>query len=223
MHAATSEDSKSLQKIHSTVSDVLQTFKTLNINTEQSDLFIVFLVRSKLPNKTLSLWEQSLKNNRELVKWAQLEEFLIDRFEAVDRISSMRDIKERMSLPNTLKPKIQQHASQEKSNNGCKVCNGDHNLRLLRIDFARTNGICNNCLSQDHFREKCPSKNTCFICKMNHHTLLHIVTPSNAQNTSRYTQPPIFNSSNSKQMKNESQAKSRDGFTIYTELKKSIK
>ena len=202
---ATSEDSKTLQSIHSTVCDVLQGLKSLSINIECCDIFIVFLVRSKLPKETLSLWEQSLQNHRCIIKWSQLEDFLKDRYEAVERINSMETMKHRMSLPNAITntpTQIQSFASQEKPNAPCKLCSGDHNLRICpkfrrftiqeRIDYILVNKICNNCLSLNHIKAKCPSKNTCFICKKNHHTLLHLMKPNSSSNVTN-----VFHSSES--------------------------
>ncbi|XP_046801098.1 uncharacterized protein LOC111682254 isoform X1 [Lucilia cuprina] len=199
---ATSEDSKTLQKIHSTVADVLQTLHTLNVNTENCDFFIVHLVCSKLPNETLALWEQSLKSHRELLKWSQLEEFLIDRYEAVERISNMKITKERLSLPDFSQSTIQSYSSQEKLNTSCKLCNEVHNLRTCkkfkrftiqqRIDFVSANKICTNCLSPNHLKAKCPSKNTCFICKSNHHTSLHLAKPNNSEIQPISSNPPRY-------------------------------
>lgn len=174
----------------------------------------MFLVRSKLPNETLALWEQSLKNHREIIKWSQLEEFLVDRYEAVDIISSMRTIKERMSLPSNAKPKILSYAYQETLNIECKVCDGDHNLRLCpnfkkftvqqRIDFILANKFCNSCLSPSHLKVKCPSKHTCYICKMDHHTLLHLPKPIASKAQANFSQPQKVQSDNSQPFKNDS-------------------
>ncbi|KAI8116229.1 hypothetical protein CVS40_11664, partial [Lucilia cuprina] len=142
---ASSEDSKTLQKIHSTVTDVLQTLKTLNVNTENCDFFIVYLVCSKLPNETLALWEQSLKSHQNL-------------------------------------------------NSPCKQ----------RIDFVTANKICNNCVSPNNLKSKCPSKNTCFICSMNHHTSLHIIKPNISRNQSNTSNPSDFDQTISSQSKNNS-------------------
>lgn len=90
---ATVENSESIQKVHSTVSDCLCTLKTLNVDIESWDPILIYLVSTKLPDETLSLWEQSLKSHRELPTWVQLDEFLINRFEVVERISSIRHSK----------------------------------------------------------------------------------------------------------------------------------
>lgn len=70
-----------------------------------------------------------------------------------------------------------------------------------RVDFVFQNKMCNNCLSPGHIKSKCPSKNTCFICKMNHHTLLHMVKQQNFSNSS---QNPKFFTNHSNRMKTES-------------------
>ncbi|XP_037816164.1 uncharacterized protein LOC119606677 [Lucilia sericata] len=192
---ATSENSESIQKIHSTVTDCLTSLKALNVKVEGWDPILIYLVSTKLPDDTLALWEQSFKTQREMPTWAQMDEFLVNRYEVVERISSIKTTKQRFSLPTISNPKIQSYSSQEKLEYTCKLCNGDHNLRVCgkfrkytvqqRIDYVFQNKICNNCLSSGHTKSKCISQNTCFICKSNHHTLLHLQKPQNSSKTPR--------------------------------------
>ncbi|XP_065356502.1 uncharacterized protein LOC135950906 [Calliphora vicina] len=202
---ATSENSESIQKIHSTVTDCLTSLKALNVKVEGWDPILIYLVSTKLPDDTLALWEQSFKSQREMPTWSQMDEFLVNRFEVVERISSIKTTKERFSLPTFSHSKIQSYSSQEKLNQSCKLCNGDHHLRSCgkfrkytvqqRIDFVFQNKICNNCLASGHTKSKCSSKNTCFICKSDHHTLLHL---QKSPNSPKYTQ----NNENSKDTRN---------------------
>lgn len=188
----------SLQKIHSSVNDCISTLKSLDVETESWDPILIYLISTKLPDETISLWEQSLESHRDLPKWSQMDKFLINRFEIVERISSIRSTKEYHKQPSIGSSphfnKIQTFASQEKLDEFCPVCKDRHNIRICpefrrfttqeRIDFVFKNKICNNCLSQNHIKTKCKSKKTCISCKKQHHTLLHlkqeaISTPSN--------------------------------------------
>ncbi|XP_065368694.1 uncharacterized protein LOC135961125 [Calliphora vicina] len=73
---AISENSESIQKIHSTVTDCLTSLKALNVKVEGWDPILIYLVSTKLPDDTLALWEQSFKSQREMPTWAQMDEFL---------------------------------------------------------------------------------------------------------------------------------------------------
>lgn len=181
---ATVENSESIQKVHSTVSDCLCTLKTLNVDIDSWDPILIYLVSTKLPDETLSLWEQSLKSHRELPTWVQLDEFLINRFEVVERISSIRHSKETQSSASHMFSKKQQNSSQERVDLKCSYCKTNHQLRSCqefrklsiqqRVDFVVKNNICLNCLSSGHMKGNCKSNNTCLVCHKDHHTLLHI-------------------------------------------------
>ncbi|XP_075158166.1 uncharacterized protein LOC142231444 [Haematobia irritans] len=199
---ATSEDSESLQRIHSTVKDCLSTLTSLNVNIDSWDPMLIYLVSTKLPEETISQWEQSLKSHRELPSWSQMDEFLINRFEVVERISSFRNFKVQNDMTQKNLPqgtnKIQTYTSQEKLNVTCSLCNLEHSIRICpdfrkfspqeRIDFAFKKKICINCLSSSHLKTKCKSKRLCFTCHKPHHSLLHLernpISNDQSQNSS---------------------------------------
>lgn len=91
------ESSGSIQKIQSIVNDCLCTLKTLDVDTKSWGPILIYLIHTKLPEETLFLWEQSLKSHRDLSTWSQLDEFLVKRFEIVERISSIKSTKDRHS------------------------------------------------------------------------------------------------------------------------------
>ncbi|XP_075163068.1 uncharacterized protein LOC142235694 [Haematobia irritans] len=181
---AAEETSDSVQKIQSTVNDCLATLRTLNVKVEHWDPILIYLISTKLPDKTLTLWEQSLKSHNELPMWSQLDEFLIDRFEIVERLSSIRSTKDGYIHPKSNVSRTQVYHSQEKLNSTCPLCGENHSLRICpkfrnfgeqeRVDFVFKNKLCNNCLSPFHKKQKCKSKNKCFVCQKSHHTLLHL-------------------------------------------------
>ncbi|XP_075158057.1 uncharacterized protein LOC142231329 [Haematobia irritans] len=71
----TTETSESIQRIQSTVNDCLATLKTLEVDIDHWDPILIYLISTKLPDKTLSLWEESLKTHNELPMWSQLDAF----------------------------------------------------------------------------------------------------------------------------------------------------
>ncbi|XP_073821478.1 uncharacterized protein [Musca autumnalis] len=188
------ENSESIQKVHYTVNDCLCTLKTLKVDIESWDPILIYLVSTKLPDETLSLWEQSLKSHRELPTWAQLDAFLINRFEVVERISSIRQTKVSQSSTSNNFLKKQQNSSQEKVDFKCPYCKTNHQIRSCqefrklsvqeRVDFVVKNNICFNCLSAGHMKQNCKSNNTCLMCHKDHHTLLHI-NKSSSENFSK--------------------------------------
>lgn len=182
--SASSETPESLQRIQSGVNECLMSIRALGVRTDSWDALIVFTIVTKLPDQTHALWAQSLKSQRELCTWAQLDEFLSNRIEVVERIVAIRRAKGQYVSSNSPPAAIQSYTSQENLTRFlCKLCNDEHNIRVCpkfkkfstqqRIDFVYKNSFCANCLSASHIKTNCSSTNTCFHCKQQHHTLLH--------------------------------------------------
>lgn len=75
----TVETDKALKHLHRDVSNCLSALQTYGINTDSWDSFLTFLVSIRLPEKTLSLWEQDLKEPSEVPTWKNMSEFLAAR------------------------------------------------------------------------------------------------------------------------------------------------
>ncbi|XP_065356169.1 uncharacterized protein LOC135950561 [Calliphora vicina] len=227
---ATAEDSESIRRIQSSVNDSLATLSTLGVEVQSWDPILIRLISTKLPDFTLSLWEQSLTSPRELPKWSQMSQFLVDRYEAVERINSIKTSKNSFTLTNAPQTKIQTYTSQENLYNPeCKLCNEIHSLRTCpkfrtftvqqRVDYVFKNKFCNNCLGSSHFKANCKSKGTCFHCKKSHHTLLHMrpkiqnpaQIPEHSQNNEEskenknITRKTLSNSAQTEQNKNQNE------------------
>ncbi|XP_059217729.1 uncharacterized protein LOC131994830 [Stomoxys calcitrans] len=176
-----SESSEALQEIQATINDCLAALNAQKISTADWDPILVFLCSTKLPHETLSLWEQSLKSHRDLPNWDQMDTFLSNRYEVVERLNSIQGAKK----GNSRKQDSDIHAfnTESKAQFPCKICNSNHSLRSCqeflkmspqaRSEFVRQNNTCLNCLSYTHIRSDCKSKFLCTTCKKNHHTLLH--------------------------------------------------
>ncbi|KAH8269783.1 hypothetical protein KR018_005484, partial [Drosophila ironensis] len=83
------ESSGSIQKLHSTVHGCLTALRFSQINTDSWDCLLVFLVTSRLPRLTLSLWEQSLQSKTEIASWAELDTFLLERHRTLVAIEGL--------------------------------------------------------------------------------------------------------------------------------------
>ncbi|XP_075157960.1 uncharacterized protein LOC142231228 [Haematobia irritans] len=190
-----SESSEALQDIQATINDCLAALKAQQISTSDWDPILVYVCSTKLPHETLSLWEQSLKSHRDLPSWKQMDTFLSNRYEVVERLNSIQGVKS----TSRKRPESDVHAfnTESQSNFPCKMCQMSHPLKncqqflnmnaQARSNFVRDNKICLNCLSYTHVRNECKSKFLCTTCNKNHHTLLHF---SNSNSKSSPPKPP---------------------------------
>ncbi|KAH8373701.1 hypothetical protein KR200_000576, partial [Drosophila serrata] len=60
------------------------------IQVEAWDCILVYMVSFKLPNITLSLWEQSIHNKAEIPTWRELDAFLTERHRTLEAIDDVR-------------------------------------------------------------------------------------------------------------------------------------
>ncbi|XP_075163827.1 uncharacterized protein LOC142236490 [Haematobia irritans] len=173
------ESSEALQKIQTTINDCLSALTAQGISTKDWDPVLVYLCSTKLPHETLSLWEQSLKSHKDLPKWSEMDTFLSDRYEVVERLDSIHG-----SRTGSRKlPEVNSFNTESVSQITCKFCDKSHPLKNCqkfknlnpadRSQFVSRNNMCLNCLSDKHSRKECKSKALCLVCKRNHHTLLH--------------------------------------------------
>ena len=180
---ATIENGESIRRIQSSVNYSLATLKILGVNVESWDPILIRLISTKLPDFTLSLWEQSLISPRELPKWSQMSQFLMERYEAVEHLMSIKTAKDDICLDRKHQPYIHTYSSQEHLHLICKTCGEEHNLRVCpkfrsftvqqRVDFEYKNKFCNNCLATSHTKTYCKRKHTCIYCKKPHHSVTH--------------------------------------------------
>lgn len=196
LESITSESSNSLQSIQTTINDCLAALAAQNISTTDWDPILVFLCSTKLPHETLSLWEQSLKSHKDLPKWLEMNDFLSNRYEVVERLDSIHSAKE--NPKKCSRSNVNSFNTEGVPQPSCKMCSDNHTLKncptfleltpTQRNQYVNQNKICLNCLSYSHLRKACKSKYTCNQCKRNHHSLLHFsnnnshVTPQNHAN-----------------------------------------
>ncbi|XP_069357576.1 uncharacterized protein [Maniola hyperantus] len=163
----------------------IKSLKSQGVKTETWDLFINYVVVSKLDTESVKLWEQDLsKGDDELPTWEQLKDFLEARFRALEMVETSKAGK-RWTPP--AKPKAFHVSVDEdsvKSDQKCAFCNINNHyiFRCKRFseiptkerqDFVQRNRLCFNCLSPSHSVYKCRRIANCRRCGRRHHSLLH--------------------------------------------------
>lgn len=100
--------------------------RTYNISVISWDLILVYWVSSKLPEETLTAWENSLSNHKEMPSWDQLDDFISKRLDMIESIYDMR----KPSNNNHSSHKVNAYnASTDTSHKACKECHQDQSLR----------------------------------------------------------------------------------------------
>ncbi|XP_037810627.1 uncharacterized protein LOC119602901 [Lucilia sericata] len=139
----------------------------------------------RLPEQTLNLWEQSVKNKAEIPKWKEINDFLTDRFRALESVFNIRASGSQPSFQiiNQNKTKHLKAHHTKVHTSQCKLCKGIHDIsscsKFLNMDYKncvatlRKFRFCFNCLKLGHMFGDCPSNNGCSKCKRKHHNLLH--------------------------------------------------
>ncbi|XP_075151077.1 uncharacterized protein LOC142225183 [Haematobia irritans] len=180
MENVNSERGKGLRNLLYTVNNCLSILRTYNISVVSWDPFLVFWVSSKLPEETLTAWENSITNHKQMPSWGQLDEFISRRLDMIESISDMR--KPANTQVSTHKSQ-NFHTNSESNYRPCKVCRQNHSVRACfkfkswpfskRQQFVTSNKMCENCLSHGHITANCQSEHVCQKCRQKHHTLLH--------------------------------------------------
>ena len=169
------EKSEGLQNIQSTINDCLNILLNHSVNTTNWDPILIYLCSSKLPQRTLSLWEQSLESHKELPTWKQMDKFLTNRYEVVERLSNH-------NLTPPPKGAAKAFVAQNSPAFSCKECQENHGLLQCPVftqlspqdksKYISENNFCLNCLKRNHTVDQCRSKFNCVHCKRRHNSAL---------------------------------------------------
>ncbi|XP_075150683.1 uncharacterized protein LOC142224783 [Haematobia irritans] len=189
--AESSEDIKCLQR---DINSCISSLRMYDIDVSSWDAIFVYVCSTKLPRATLSLWEQSIKNKKDLSKWEDLDCFLSSRYQTLETISEinapsssdkLHSNSKKSNLP--LNKKVNSnHAkiSPSSSTPSCSLCaNVSHTIRKCpkflnmtafdRASYIKKLNLCTNCFAKAHNLKECKSPYSCFPCGKRHHTLLH--------------------------------------------------
>lgn len=186
-----SEKSKSLRNLQYTMNNSISILRTYNISVLAWDPILVYWVSSKLPEETLTAWENSIDDHKEMPSWNRLNEFISKR---LDLLESISDIRRPGSNSNAGVQRSQNHhVSSDGTYRQCRICGEEHRLRKCpqfqamtvseRRKYAEQNQVCFNCLTHGHSVNSCRSSSRCQVCQATHHTFLHA---ESTQNSRRY-------------------------------------
>lgn len=157
------------------------------------DSIILFLMSSKLDDKTRREWELSLSDSKELPSYDDFIKFLSKRSQALEMIEFKSKIGSNES--NHSNRKYNERSYSHLSNQGAKFCNfckGSHLIYYCykflklsineRINEIRKLQLCTKCLRSGHPNKDCKSED-CRKCKKNHNTLLHLDKMSHSESS----------------------------------------
>ncbi|XP_017490770.1 PREDICTED: uncharacterized protein LOC108378971 isoform X1 [Rhagoletis zephyria] len=211
LNTVDSECGSSIKRLQRDINNCISSLESHQIDISNWDPIITYLCSTKLPEETLSLWEQSVENKTEISKWSDMDRFLSSRFQTLESVSGLRGIKtskfskvpshKHSSEPSHKKLGVFQTSVAKYM---CKMCqSNEHRIHMCpkflkmsvadRISFVKTNNSCFNCLSFGHSVSKCTSSYNCANCHSRHHTLLHNQTAPPKTATRENTSNPADN------------------------------
>nr|XP_026491789.1 uncharacterized protein LOC113397585 [Vanessa tameamea] len=170
-----------LKQLLDTTSACLKSLSNLGVNIENWDLFINYLVVSKLDQESRKQWEVHVSQTESdaLPTWKDLSQFLETRFRTLEMINPSKQLIKQKSF----------HSTYEKNGaisrtNTCTMCSGSHILYQCkqfankspeeRTEFVQAKRLCFNCLGHNHAVKFCRQSTCCRRCGKRHHSLLHI-------------------------------------------------
>ncbi|XP_037942998.1 uncharacterized protein LOC119675852 [Teleopsis dalmanni] len=175
----TAETSSGLKSLHDVTKECILGLKAQGILIEEWDAILVHLTLKKLDRGTQTAFEQSLKDNRSLVSFEELLQFIESRFQSLEAFGRGFNVK----VLNTSRVVA---ATNEGSNYEklCPACKNDRHplytcksfiqeLPTKRLQLVKQMRLCINCLKFGHFARECSSGN-CKICNKKHNSLLHL-------------------------------------------------
>ncbi|XP_050338255.1 uncharacterized protein LOC126764636 [Bactrocera neohumeralis] len=225
------ECSSSIKWLQREINSCISCLTANKVDIGNWDPIIIRICSKRLPQATLALWEQSVKNKTKTSKWEELDNFLTDRYrdlEAIERAKKSSNSVKPVSAPTQNKYNNNSHqnrlgafqVSVEKST--CLMCkSADHKLRSCpmflnmapadRIKFAKRNNRCINCLGFGHLVSQCTSAFNCSTCHARHHTLLHVrtVQPSSQRGSSTPSDEIPSTSRQAQQKRNFNESKGK--------------
>ncbi|XP_059223030.1 uncharacterized protein LOC131996873 [Stomoxys calcitrans] len=192
----TVESSESIKQIQSTINGIIASLKLYSIDIKSWNPIFVYVCSMRLPEITLSLWEQSVKNKSDFPSWTELDSFLTCRFQTLETVRDFGFPSTSQSISNSKNENVgksmPKNSSSKRVNsyrNGvvipnCKLCpNENHTIRLCskfhnmtyadRLTTVKQLKLCLNCFSKGHLVKDCKSAFNCQKCNRRHNTLLH--------------------------------------------------
>ncbi|KAI5633213.1 hypothetical protein NE865_14092 [Phthorimaea operculella] len=180
------ESAQSIRKLVDSYSKNLRSLDNLGEPTTSWDTLIIYIVASKLDERTLREWEEE-KIKHKVVSLEMFTKFLKNRADLLDTIEQSFSKAPAVQAVNTnnknYNVKTFAAATQPVPRvHQCSLCKDEHQLykckdfaqMLLseREQFVSDNKLCSLCLRSGHTKRMCRI-GPCSICKGRHNSLLH--------------------------------------------------
>ncbi|KAH8241913.1 hypothetical protein KR026_000717, partial [Drosophila bipectinata] len=137
IQAISQESGVALKELQATIQSCLTALEMSSVNVEAWDCLLVFMISSKLPKVTLSMWEQSVHNKAEIPTWKELDNFLTERHRTLEAIDDVRpsgsvQFPPRSGLPTAPTRRLTSYETRVvPGQKGCDLCSReDHPIRL---------------------------------------------------------------------------------------------
>uniref|UniRef100_A0A1I8PRY2 CCHC-type domain-containing protein n=1 Tax=Stomoxys calcitrans TaxID=35570 RepID=A0A1I8PRY2_STOCA len=211
---------KQLRNIVDTISALYSSLKSLGSYEQICDAFIIHLAMSKVDSETKQRWDEFIDYSK-LPSWTECCAMLDRRCQQLDaqcRRSSKQFVPNtttNYSHNNKQHSFVTKHVSEDVV---CTHCSKSGHListcqRFIvltpnqRMEQAKQQKLCLNCLSKGHVYIQCPSKYSCRFCKQRHHSLLHkqieeLTVPSDKPSPSSAATHGTFQNHSSRQVSN---------------------
>ncbi|XP_059221682.1 uncharacterized protein LOC131996219 [Stomoxys calcitrans] len=205
------ESASALKQLQRDLTSCISALELCDIDVRGWDPLFVFLCSNRLPESTLTLWEQGLADKTAIPKWSDLDSFLTNRYRTLESVSEMRanpNARDQDSKSNSTNTKSSRNINSFQvrvSGPQCPLCPREFHVirkcpKFIAMDInqrkseIRKQGLCLNCFSKTHHVRNCTSKNTCFQCQRKHNTLLHESSANPEASNSRVQTPANTNS-----------------------------
>ena len=172
-----------LRQLHDVVKQHMRALEAMRCDSLET--FISSLLELKLDRSSMFAWQNQTKDKKEVPPYADLLEFIDLRARASESISHEGQKRQSQTVSSKGNVHVKTtYATSASINNSCVVCGANKHplytcrkFRSLpspqRVEIARKNQLCYNCLQPGHFKPQCKSDQTCTKCRRPHHTLLH--------------------------------------------------
>ncbi|XP_075162888.1 uncharacterized protein LOC142235521 [Haematobia irritans] len=180
---------KQLRNIVDTISALYSSLKSLGSYEQICDAFIIHLAMSKVDPDTKQKWDEFIDYSK-LPSWTDCCSMLDRRCQQLDaqcrRTSKQQNPSTSSNYSHNNQPS-KQHSLLAKNMTQEIICNhcskSGHFITTCqrfivltpnqRMEQAKQQKLCLNCLAKGHMYMQCPSRYSCRFCKQKHHSLLH--------------------------------------------------
>lgn len=150
-----SEKADGIKRLQRDINNCISAFHLHEIDISNWDPILVYLCSTKLPELTLSLWEQTVSNKTEIPKWKDLDTFLTSRFQSMETVSDIRSEQSKFMGKSDFGNKSHTGDNYLPGNNSHSGNNSFLRRKVRTYEAKVVRKSCPAC-SMDHLLRTCP-------------------------------------------------------------------